>query len=153
VTGQELAQLIESRLMPTGTEAAYQAAIAALLDERGIAYERERELVLPADVPRYDPFPPTIIHSLEGEGFVRTERQVPRAENRRDRPDFIVGRIAVEVKIGGSPHELLRQLARYSQHDVFDELVAVVSRVGLTRLPKTLNRKPLHVALHMGGIL
>jgi hypothetical protein len=67
----------------------------------------------------------------------------------RDRIDFLVGSVGVEVKINGSPENLIRQLHRYAQSPAISELLVVSSRCKLTGgLPETLSEKPI-VALSL----
>lgn len=68
----------------------------------------------------------------------------------RDRPDLLVGGVAVEVKVAGSPSTVLAQLLRYAEHDQVRELVLVTTRVQHRTLPATVGGKPLTV-LHLGG--
>jgi hypothetical protein len=63
----------------------------------------------------------------------------------RDRPDFFVtvGGVAIEVKIGGrgqSRTGIVRQLARYAEHD---QVEAIILATGVSILPFRLS-KPVH---------
>jgi DNA-binding LytR/AlgR family response regulator len=72
--------------------------------------------------------------------------------SRGDRVDFMVGDIALELKIDGSSTEVLRQLQRYAQHEEVQAIVLLTSRSKLCRMPNSLNNKPLYVALIQRGI-
>lgn len=61
-----------------------------------------------------------------------------------DIPDFLAGSIAVEVKIGGSAAEILRQLERYAKHERVSALL-LVTNVPM-RVPSLMNGKPVTVA-------
>ena len=73
----------------------------------------------------------------------------------RDRVDFLVRmgviRVAIEVKVAGSRHGLLRQVARYCAHDEVDAVVVVTNLTRHTGLPEQLGGKPVRVALLLGG--
>jgi len=60
------------------------------------------------------------------------------------RPDFLVGRVAVEVKIKGSRTDLMRQVQRYASHPDVSEVLVVTTRLA-HRLPATLAAKPVTV--------
>lgn len=68
----------------------------------------------------------------------------------QDRPDFLVGDLAVEVKVGGSLSDALRQLHRYAQHEDVAGLLLVTSRLQHTDVPETMTGKPVR-AVHVGG--
>lgn len=64
----------------------------------------------------------------------------------RDRPDFLCGDVAIEVKTDGSANDLLRQCTRYCGLPSIRELVVVVSQRYLeTAIPATLRGKPVVV--------
>jgi hypothetical protein len=88
----------------------------------------------------------TQVLTLERVPFVREVRLAPR-----EKIDFMVGRIGVEVKIKGSFSSVARQLLRYAPH--VDALVLVTGRSQLDRMPPTLGGKPVRVVALLGGIL
>lgn len=66
--------------------------------------------------------------------------------SRKDRIDFLVGDVGIEVKVGGSLASVTRQLHRYSEFDKISSLILVTSRMchGLN-LPNSMNGKPLSI--------
>lgn len=84
-------------------------------------------------------------------GFeVRAE--VPLDGNARNRIDFVVGRVGLELKTKGSPAEVLRQLDRYAAAEELDAVILVTTRRALARgLPTELRSKPLS-SLQLGGL-
>lgn len=70
----------------------------------------------------------------------------------KDRPDFFVDGLAIEVKIKGTLTEVTRQLARYAAHVAVREVLLVTSRLQLASVPRTLNGKPVHVSVQLGGL-
>lgn len=70
----------------------------------------------------------------------------------KDRIDFLIGNVGVEVKIGGSLADVTRQLHRYAQLSCIESLVLVTSKLRLSGLPDTINDKPLVVVSLMGSI-
>jgi hypothetical protein len=69
----------------------------------------------------------------------------------RDRIDFLVGRIGVEVKIKGTRDALHRQVQRYAESPLVDELLVITTMHEHRGLPATVGGKPLSV-LVIGGI-
>lgn len=64
----------------------------------------------------------------------------------RDRADFLLGAIAVEVKVAGGLAPVTRQLHRYAAHPFVDALVLVTTRAAHRAVPSTLQGKPCRVA-------
>lgn len=63
-----------------------------------------------------------------------------------ERIDFLINGIGVECKIAGSKNDVLRQLSRYAEFDVIEELVLVTTRASHRDLDGiTLNGKRVHV--------
>lgn len=85
--------------------------------------------------------------ALTGAGYT-VEREVRL--NSRDRIDLLVDRVGIEVKIAGERRTVERQLARYSESDLVDELVLVTTRAR-HRPPAQLNWKPVHVVSLLGA--
>lgn len=90
------------------------------------------------------------------ESWLKTTREFFLREvvlSKTDRVDFLVDGIAVELKVKCPANEILRQLARYAQHDEVREILLLsVTRAPLLKLPPTLNGKPVR-GLHIGRIL
>lgn len=78
-------------------------------------------------------------------------REVPL--NAKDRPDFLIDEsIVLEVKIGGSAAEVMRQIARYAACDQVSGILLVTNRAKHS-LPATFNGKPLVVHSLLDGAL
>jgi hypothetical protein len=71
--------------------------------------------------------------------------------NRRDRIDFLIGRVGVEVKIKGTRDALHRQVLRYAESPLVDELLVITTVRAHRGLPAEIGGKPLSV-LVIGGI-
>lgn len=82
-----------------------------------------------------------IANALELAG-VSFEREVRLSE--ADIVDFMVGSVAVEVKIKGARAQIYRQLERYAEHDNVTAILLVTSRA--MHLPALINGKPTLVA-------
>lgn len=69
-----------------------------------------------------------------------------------DRPDFLVGDLAIEVKIQGTLPQLLRQVSRYATHDEVRGILVVGTPVWLAQVPDEIVGKPM-VSLRLLGSL
>lgn len=70
----------------------------------------------------------------------------------RNRVDFLIGRVGVEVKVAGAWLDVERQVVRYAESDRVDAVVVVTSRPDHTRIPTVVNGKPVVVHL-VGSVL
>ena len=62
-----------------------------------------------------------------------------------DRIDFLVGTVGIEVKVGGSPAAVARQLRRYAASPGIEALILVTNRARHRGLPAELGSVPLRV--------
>ncbi len=63
----------------------------------------------------------------------------------RDRVDFLVEKIGIEVKIKGAPTAVARQLNRYVKSDLIESILLVTTKATLRVMPATLNGKLINV--------
>ena len=70
-----------------------------------------------------------------------------------DRPDFMIGGIAMEVKTKGSLSALLRQIARYAEHEEVADIIVIGSIAWIPEVPEELNGKPVHSIYLIGSVL
>ena len=110
-------------------------AIAAVLRASSLRYGTERILQDGIEV------------ALAGAGF-EVRREVNLTV--KDRIDFMVGTVGIEVKIGGTLNDAIRQLHRYAASDKVSELLLVTSRAMLARVPSELDGKPVR-AVYVGS--
>ncbi|AZO29341.1 hypothetical protein [Mesorhizobium sp. M1B.F.Ca.ET.045.04.1.1] len=71
---------------------------------------------------------------------VNYEREVQLSPE--DRPDFMIGDVAIEVKIKGSKRAIFHQVERYAQHAKVRELI-LISNVAMG-FPPEINGKPVY---------
>jgi hypothetical protein len=71
----------------------------------------------------------------------------------KDRIDFVVGSIGIEVKIGGTLSALTRQIHRYIQDETLHGLLVVTTKSGHRQMPEAINGKPVRVLYLMGSLL
>jgi hypothetical protein len=70
----------------------------------------------------------------------------------QDRVDFLVDGVGIEVKVKGPTAAVVRQLARYAQHDAIEALILVTTRLR-HQPPRELNGKQvIVVALTLAGL-
>ncbi len=68
-----------------------------------------------------------------------------------NRPDFLVGGIALEAKIAGSLASVTRQLHRYAALEAVSAVVLVTTCMRHTRLPNTMCGRAVHV-IHLNPL-
>jgi hypothetical protein len=68
----------------------------------------------------------------------------------KDRLDFFIDGLVIEVKIGGSAADVMRQVARYAEHEKVQGVLLVTTKARHT-LPDTFNGKPLLVHSLLDG--
>jgi hypothetical protein len=66
----------------------------------------------------------------------------------KDRLDFLIQEIAIEVKVGGSEESHLRQMKRYNDHPMVAGTLLISTRK--YNLPETLSGKPV-AGISIGG--
>ncbi len=82
-----------------------------------------------------------------GVGFEREYRL-----SSEDRIDFKLGRIGIEVKVGGSNAALIRQVHRYAQSDELDSIIIITTRSRHRMPAESVNgRTVVLVSLVMGN--
>lgn len=100
-------------------------------------------------------FPVSVEKAMQDavESALRAEKLQFRREVTRgaDRIDFVVGAIGVELKVKGSPSDLIRQLERYSAWDDLTELLLVTTRGHHLAVPSTIGGKPTLVHVVRGA--
>jgi hypothetical protein len=71
-----------------------------------------------------------------------------------DRFDFAADGLIVEVKVGGTPATVIRQLLRYAARPDVSGLVLAATKASLGATPDTLSGKPVAIArLWLWGLL
>lgn len=74
-----------------------------------------------------------------------------------NRIDFLVTlagtRVGVEVKVGSSNADVVRQLTRYARFDAVEELLLVTTQARHHHLPKVVGGKPAVLCSLVGGAL
>lgn len=61
----------------------------------------------------------------------------------KNRIDFLVGSVGIEVKIKGAKRDIYRQIERYTEFDEIAEIVLLTNVA--VRMPATISGKPVHV--------
>jgi hypothetical protein len=62
-----------------------------------------------------------------------------------ERPDFMAGGVAVELKVKGTLGDLTRQLGRYAAHDQVTAVIVVTRCARHRDVPREINGKPVYV--------
>ena len=86
--------------------------------------------------------------TLERVVFER-EATIPKGGGR---VDFLVERVAVEIKVAGTAFEVAEQLARYLRAPNVDEALLVTTKRAHLAVPRDLGGKPVVVHLLAGGV-
>jgi hypothetical protein len=69
----------------------------------------------------------------------------------RDRIDFLVGTVGIEIKVASNVESVLRQLHRYAEWPTIDKLILITTRATHLSLPRIIGNKPVEV-IFMGGV-
>ena len=93
-----------------------------------------------------------LARAFEAAGL-RAEREVRLTP--RDRIDFLIDDVGVEVKIKGGPSAVIGQLGRYSRCERIGALLLVTDRAQLTRVQfaNEINGKPFTALALLGGLV
>lgn len=85
---------------------------------------------------------------------VTPEAQLPllSGQSAHDRPDFMVGRIAVEVKVDGGVSPLIRQVWRYAEHDEVAAIVVVTTKSSHRNAAGPTFRNKPTIVVYLGGV-
>lgn len=83
------------------------------------------------------------IASVLTDSGIPHQREFPL--NKRDKIDFLVGRIGIEVKIKEGLTAVTRQVHRYAQSDLIDSLILVTAKASHRGLPREMSGKPVSV--------
>ena len=84
-------------------------------------------------------------HAIDFEREVRLDAS--------NRPDFMIGSVAVEVKIKGSFAEFLRQANRYLTLEQVSALIVVGTPKWMSAVPATMLGKPVYTVRLMSSLL
>jgi hypothetical protein len=68
-----------------------------------------------------------------------------------DRPDFYIKPFAIEVKVGGSIINHLRQMKRYNSHDCVEGTILIGTKPFAAMIPPLLSGKPI-ACINVGGL-
>ena len=71
----------------------------------------------------------------------------------KDRLDFLVDGIALEVKIKGSLPDLIRKIARYARHESIREILVVGTPRWIPQVPAAIEGKPVYGVRLVGSLL
>lgn len=71
----------------------------------------------------------------------------------KNRPDFMIGKVAVEVKIKGTFAEFLRQADRYLSLDQITALIVVGTPKWMPAVPTEMRGKPIYTVRLMSSLL
>lgn len=69
------------------------------------------------------------------------------ALSEKDRIDFIVGTVGIEIKNRGNAPTVLRQLHRYAKDAGITALVLLTTRAAHLKIPRTMLGKPVEIIL------
>jgi hypothetical protein len=70
----------------------------------------------------------------------------------KDRIDFLVGTLGIEIKLQGSRHQVFQQLTRYLAHERIGEVMLFTTKSQLRVMPTHHGQKRIHVFYCSTGI-
>jgi hypothetical protein len=92
----------------------------------------------------------SVFKVLDQSGY-DVQREV--ALNARDRVDFMVGKIGIECKVAHSATQVIRQLARYVESPLIDEIILLTTRHAHQSIPTEMGGKPIHVVYLLSSLI
>lgn len=108
------------------------------LEDRLSVKARIDSIVKFASTLRLDPTVEYVMQSQLARAFANAGIDAKRefALTEHDRPDFLIGDIAIECKVKGTPSEIYRQLCRYAMTGKIRGLILITARTRLPLLPR-----------------
>jgi hypothetical protein len=93
----------------------------------------------------------------DGIAKVLTDAAIPfRKElhlSARDRPDFLIGGLALELKIKGTFASAFRQVARYTEHEQISAVMLIGTPRWVKQMPHEINQKPIYCVHLLASLL
>lgn len=133
---RSLEKLLLSYEFNVANEEELQRAVEQILTENSVTFVCEYEFP-----PIAIEDPSTVTHVYSDTGY-KTVETTPRKQVAKDRIDFLVGNVGLEIKVGFSYADVIRQLHRYAAHEEIKVLILLTTRLQHT-MPEEISGKKL----------